>query len=419
MLGGLFNFEEMLVDQVVFKEGEIGDKFYLIVSGSVEVCVKRADSFYLLDTLGPDDWFGEIALMRHTPRTATVTCKSDSVFLTLTSDKFRKFLTVAPELTEHFQALLQHRTANILKTMDLFKYLNENKPWSKVEMMGALFNYELKRENEMIYKQNDEPDKFYLLMSGSVALENVERKERTLLKAQNHFGEFDLLIGRKRTENCISLDTSILLYINSDAFFQLMKVAPELRTYFEQEERKRQIKQQENNHIQLQQQNKNSEVIINQNEQQIEHQHMQSSSSSAPTIDSSSSASSSSTSTSLSLSSSTLPSSSSSSASSLLSSSLSDVSDVHTVRMHSRPAASNVIPVNSSSNTNSSSSSSSSSSSGVSLDGVSFSLISKNRSGQRLHFVSATQENNHKIENETKNEENKQTSENTEMSKVE
>jgi len=80
-----------------------------------------------------------------------VTCLTESTLLSITADKFLKFLTIAPELADPFNSLLNHRTANMLKTLEFVKLIKENKPWSKIEFIGTMFNYEQHGAGETIW----------------------------------------------------------------------------------------------------------------------------------------------------------------------------------------------------------------------------------------------------------------------------
>jgi CRP-like cAMP-binding protein len=59
--------------EVLTREGRIGREFFLILSGSVEVTQRGRR----VNTLGPGDFFGELAAMNPGPRNATVTALSD------------------------------------------------------------------------------------------------------------------------------------------------------------------------------------------------------------------------------------------------------------------------------------------------------------------------------------------------------
>ncbi len=70
--------------ETIVREGEAGDRFYVIESGEVEILGR---------TFGPGESFGEIALLRDVPRTATVTAVSDVTLVTLERDVFVSAVT--------------------------------------------------------------------------------------------------------------------------------------------------------------------------------------------------------------------------------------------------------------------------------------------------------------------------------------
>ncbi|MDQ3710010.1 MAG: MFS transporter [Actinomycetota bacterium] len=69
--------------ETLVRRGDEGDHFYVIVHGQVEVTAPQ-----LVRTLGPGDFFGEIALLRSVPRTATVTAKTEVELLALERQQF-------------------------------------------------------------------------------------------------------------------------------------------------------------------------------------------------------------------------------------------------------------------------------------------------------------------------------------------
>ena len=68
----------------VFRKGDPGARFYVIAGGEARVSTGRTTTA----RLGPGDYFGEIALIRGVPRTATVTARSDLELLALESEPF-------------------------------------------------------------------------------------------------------------------------------------------------------------------------------------------------------------------------------------------------------------------------------------------------------------------------------------------
>jgi CRP-like cAMP-binding protein len=72
----------------VIRAGEIGHEFYLVVNGELEI-----DAGGTQTTASTGDYFGEIALLRDVPRTATVTARTESLLYSLPRSAFLAAVT--------------------------------------------------------------------------------------------------------------------------------------------------------------------------------------------------------------------------------------------------------------------------------------------------------------------------------------
>jgi CRP/FNR family transcriptional regulator, cyclic AMP receptor protein len=79
--------------QVIIREGEMGDLFYVITEGRVEVIIRDADgSDVVLHEAGPGDFFGELSMLTNEPRSARIHAVEDVTTLVLERDEFFNFL---------------------------------------------------------------------------------------------------------------------------------------------------------------------------------------------------------------------------------------------------------------------------------------------------------------------------------------
>ena len=112
--------EQFKSDEKVFGEGDFANKFYFVYSGSFEVEKTKDNVFQVVGHLYPGDYFGELALIKDSPRLATVTAESEAILLSITRNHFHECFEDNPDLVSEFivrmngkhvslQQLLEHK----------------------------------------------------------------------------------------------------------------------------------------------------------------------------------------------------------------------------------------------------------------------------------------------------------------------
>ncbi len=100
----LLHLKRFRKNETIIKKGANGDAMYFILDGSVKVI---KDNFSI--TLKEGDFFGEIALVKNIPRTATVVASSRCELLELTTYDFQNFIKNKPELYSKIEKVAHKR----------------------------------------------------------------------------------------------------------------------------------------------------------------------------------------------------------------------------------------------------------------------------------------------------------------------
>jgi putative ABC transport system ATP-binding protein len=94
---------------VVIRQGEEGDMFYLIRSGSVDVLIDDGTQERKVAELKEGQYFGEAALITDERRNATIVAREPSVFYALGKDNFRAVLETSATFVEELRQALFRR----------------------------------------------------------------------------------------------------------------------------------------------------------------------------------------------------------------------------------------------------------------------------------------------------------------------
>ncbi|MCB9770545.1 MAG: cyclic nucleotide-binding domain-containing protein [Candidatus Omnitrophica bacterium] len=88
--------------EVIFREGEKADAFYLIRSGFVKVSQKKPGGETVLKYMGRGEHIGHIGIIQKTPREVTCTALNTAELVKVSEDHFREMLAEFPEVNKQF-----------------------------------------------------------------------------------------------------------------------------------------------------------------------------------------------------------------------------------------------------------------------------------------------------------------------------
>jgi len=161
-LGRIYDDEE-----IICREGEKGDRMYVVQAGHVKIMKKASAGENTIATLGPGEIFGEMALFDRTPRCASAVASGETRVLSI--DKKKLFATISrdPTLVLRVLELMSHRV----------RRLNESLMQLKTEKLAMLHHVDEEEACKLVLEQ---AQKLIEADNGSVMLLDSEHKTLTI-----------------------------------------------------------------------------------------------------------------------------------------------------------------------------------------------------------------------------------------------
>ena len=97
--------------EVLFEAGDPADCAYVIMDGQAEVLVETGSGAVVEATIGKNELFGEMAILSHAPRSATIRAKGLLRALRISGDAFIKLLSDNPDVSLAVMRMLSDRLA--------------------------------------------------------------------------------------------------------------------------------------------------------------------------------------------------------------------------------------------------------------------------------------------------------------------
>lgn len=203
----------------VIKQGDVGDVFYVVESGALDVYIKVGQGKDKTETqvgvpYGPGAGFGELALIYNSPRAATIRTSDDCVLWEITRTAF-KGLQLQQEQKTHEVKLSSLRAVKLGE-----KVMGDVLSKGDLESMALAVKTQSFAKGDVIIREGEKGDVFYVVTKGSVAVSQKGKVVATL-GVNSFFGEKALLSSDTRNATC-SADTDVecLTLLRED--FQLL-----------------------------------------------------------------------------------------------------------------------------------------------------------------------------------------------------
>lgn len=211
----------------VFRQGDRADRFYLLLAGAVEV--RRSPpgaATAVVARLGPGEAFGEMGLLQDLPRSATVRVTGDgpAEVLSVGREAFAALAVEGDLVREELVRLVRRRAsanalAAALPTLDPATLARAGADAVPLEAAAG----------EVLIRQGDRADRFYVLLDGRVEVlagppGGAAPFVVATLDGVDFFGEIGLLEGRPRTATVrVAADgPARLLALGAEAFAALI-----------------------------------------------------------------------------------------------------------------------------------------------------------------------------------------------------
>lgn len=177
-------------DRFVFKIGDYGDKFFILVDGQVSILVPIGSSEQHLKeimVLKSGSSFGDLALIEDKPRSATVLTKTECYFAVLTKNDYQRIL------------------ANIMKNqkLDLVNFLQvqpmfKNFTKGSLKKMSYCFEELRYTKEQVVYEEGAKIDFLFLIKEGEIKIS----KKFGMTKVEfDSWGKYKDLLNKKFSQN--------------------------------------------------------------------------------------------------------------------------------------------------------------------------------------------------------------------------
>ncbi|MBN2802568.1 MAG: cyclic nucleotide-binding domain-containing protein [Deltaproteobacteria bacterium] len=211
--------------ETIINDGEEGDSFFIIISGSVEI-FKNEESLAVLEE---GAFFGEMAVIVPGVRQATVVAAEPCRMFEITNKQLRALKDEFPDVEADLIRFAEERLLNnLMLTSPLFTPFTRDEQKSLMEKFDPFFY----KKDQDIVVQGNMPEGMFLLVSGEASVTGKDKDENKIEIARLYpgdiFGEISLLTKKSATATVTTLTDSRMLMLPRSRFNELIMTHPQI-----------------------------------------------------------------------------------------------------------------------------------------------------------------------------------------------
>ncbi|MDL1895044.1 cyclic nucleotide-binding domain-containing protein [Anaerolineae bacterium CFX7] len=203
--------EDIATGTAVVRQGEAGDTFYIVAQGEFEVDVNGER----VRRIVRGDYFGEMALLNHAPRNASVIALQPSRVFALDAKTFDALLARDLQTKKQLETAFAYRAE--IAALPLFRELTP----SELDLVLTKLQPQTVEAGAQIIRQGEQGDRFYIIRRGRVEVTQNGRYISTH-GAGETFGEIALLYNIPRTATVCALEPTELLTLTATDFLDVL-----------------------------------------------------------------------------------------------------------------------------------------------------------------------------------------------------
>ena len=212
--------------KTIVQQGDRGNSLFVLASGVVHVVQEVDGKREICAQLKPGESFGEFPFFAREHRETSVIASNMVEVLELSRKDMEEIIKETPLVEEVMRNFYKESVLkDLLKKSPLFSTLSEKDVRNFLEK----FSFKTLSPNQIVVKEGDPPDAFYVIQSGRVKVTKGKNgKELAQLHPGDFFGEYGMITGDNRSATVSTIEKTELVLFTRPLFKEFLRGRPKI-----------------------------------------------------------------------------------------------------------------------------------------------------------------------------------------------